>query len=119
MTINELPLVMVRCLLLTIFIETSVALLLKVRDKKDILNVVLVQMITNPLVVSIPFVVILIFGYKYYQITIYILEIINVFVEGFIYYKLLNYKKINPFVLALILNVVSYLIGEVLNRFVL
>ena len=119
MTINQLPIVMVRCLVLTILFETSIALLLKVRDKKDILNIVLVQIVTNPIVVSFPFFIMLMYGYRYYQTTIYILEVITVIVEGFIYYKVLNYRKINPFLLSLILNGSSYLIGEILNRFVL
>ena len=119
MTISELPIVMVRCLILTILFETVLAFILKVRDKKDLLNVVLVQVITNPIVVSFPFVILLLKGIRYYQPTIYILEVITVIVEGFIYYKVLNYRKINPFLLSLILNGSSYLIGEILNRFIL
>ena len=30
--------------------------------------------------------------------------------------QLLNYKKINPFILSLILNFSSYAIGEIINR---
>ena len=44
---------MCRALVLTIIIEVAVALSLKVRDKKDLLNIVLVNFLTNPLVVSI------------------------------------------------------------------
>ena len=53
MTIDELPIVMARCLFFTILIELIVALILKVRDKKDILNIILVNTMTNPLLVSL------------------------------------------------------------------
>ena len=51
MSLNNLPLILVRCLLLTIIIELVVALILSVRDKKDILNIILVNVLTNPVVV--------------------------------------------------------------------
>ena len=41
MTIDELPIVMARCLLFTMLIELIVALILGVRDKKDIVNIIL------------------------------------------------------------------------------
>ena len=88
MSINELPIVMVRCLVFTIIIEVIVGIILGIRNKKDILNVILV-----------------------------ILEVITLFVEGFIYLKVLNYKKLNPFLISLFLNLSSYLIGELINYF--
>ena len=47
---------------------------------------------------------------------IIVLEIITVITEGFIYSKVLDFKKINPYILSIILNLGSYLIGEVINR---
>lgn len=117
MTIDELPVVMIRCLLSTIIIELLLALILGVRDKKDILNIILVNTMTNPLLVSL-------ITYITYNrifnrtVSIVIMEILVVIIEGFTYKKILKFKKINPYVLSLILNASSYFIGELINYFV-
>lgn len=115
MRIDELPMIMIRCLILTIIIETIVGLILGVRNKKDIINVILANIVTNPIVVSMPVLIYVYYGYKYQVVSLYILEVLTVIVEGFIYFKVLNYKKINPFLLSLFLNLSSYLIGELIN----
>ena len=114
---NNLPFTMVKCLGLTIIMELTLAIILGIRNKKDILTVILVQIVTNPIVVTIPYLIYLYCGYTQYKISIYVLEILTVIVEGFIYFKTLKHRKINPFLLALILNLFSYLLGEVINRF--
>lgn len=115
MILNDLPYIMLKCLLCTIIIEVLVALILKVRDKKDILNIVLVNIVTNPIVVTIPVLIAFKYNLKYQMPTLYTLEVLTVLTEGFIYLKVLNYKKINPFILSLILNLSSYLIGILIN----
>ncbi len=117
MILRDLPIIMVRCLILTVIIEVLVALLLGVRNKKDLLNVMLVNIITNPIVVSLPHLLLIYFGYSIYRVSFYVLEVVTVLFEGLIYKKVLNYKKINPFLLSLLLNGSSYLIGEIINRF--
>ena len=114
MKLTDLPSIMIKCLVCTIIIEVLVSLILGVRNKKDILNIVLVNIVTNPLVVSIPIFVMVKFGYNYRMMTLYILEILTVIVEGLIYWLVLNYKKINPFILSLLLNIASYFIGKFL-----
>ena len=116
MIINKLPFIMLKCLICTIIIEIVIALILKIKDKKDLINILLVNILTNPIVVSIPVLILFIYGKKYSYITLYILEIITVITEGFIYKKVLKYKKINPYLISLILNLGSYLIGEIINR---
>lgn len=117
MNINELPLIMLICLSSTIVIELIMSLLLGMRNKKDILNVILVNIMTNPLVVSI-------LMYITYNrlfnttISIIILEILVILTEGFAYKKVLTFDKINPYVLSLILNISSYFIGELLNNII-
>lgn len=117
MNINELPLIMLICLSSTIMIELIMSLLLGIRNKKDILNVILVNIMTNPLVVSI-------LMYITYNrlfnttISIIILEILVILTEGFAYKKVLTFDKINPYVLSLILNISSYFIGELLNNII-
>lgn len=117
MYINELPFIMFKCLLWTILIECTLAFLLKIKEKKDYINIILANTITNPIVVTLPiFIYYFYFNYFYYRFTFYLLEIITVILEGFIYDKYLKYKKINPYALSLILNVSSYIIGEVINH---
>lgn len=117
MNINELPLIMLICLSSTIVIELIMSLLLGIRNKKDILNVILVNIMTNPLVVSI-------LMYITYNrlfnttISIIMLEILVILTEGFTYKKVLTFDKINPYVLSLILNISSYFIGGLLNNII-
>ena len=107
---------MIKCLLCTIIIEVLLALILKVKNKKDILNIILVNCITNPIVVVVPILTYLYYGYQMEIITLIFLEILTVIVEGLIYKKVLNFKKINPYLLSVILNISSYTIGEILNK---
>lgn len=108
---------MLICLLCTIFIELILSILLKVRDRKDLLNVILVNILTNPIVVSFSSLILYKYGMADYKIGIVILEILAVITEGFTYKLTLKYKDINPFVLSLILNASSYGIGELINLF--
>ena len=114
MTINDLPYIMIKCLVCTIIIELVIALILGVRDKHDMLNILLVNIVTNPIVVSLPILMLVKYGYNARMITLYILEILTVLIEGFIYKKTLEYKKVNPFILSLLLNLGSYSIGKFL-----
>lgn len=116
MIINDLPFIMLKCLVFTILIEVVVGLMIGVRDKKDILNIVLVNVFTNILVTSIPVLIYINFRYTPYIISLILLEIFALVSEGFIYSKVLKYKKINPFIISLILNLSSYLIGLLINN---
>ncbi len=117
MNLNDLPIIMLRSLLCTIVIECIIGLIIGIRNKKDILNIILVNIMTNPIVVSFPIYALVrmhSLSARYYSLVI--LEIFAVLSEGFVYSKVLNYKKINPFHISLILNLGSYLIGEVINK---
>ena len=111
MGINNMPLTMAICLLLTIIIESIFAFLLGVRSKKDFLNITLVNVLTNPIVVTIPYLIYILYGYKFYTYSIILLEIFTFLIEGLIYLKVLDYKKINPLFLSLLLNLTSYGLG--------
>jgi len=119
MFIEELPFVMVKCLVITIVIELIIGLMIGIRDKKDLINIFLVNVMTNPVVVFVPVVVLLFYGTCARWISLAVLEILTVMVEGFVYYRFFKYQKLNGFLISLILNISSYGIGEVLNRFVL
>ena len=117
MYIDDILLIMLICLSSTIVIEISMSLLLGIRNKKDILNVILVNVMTNPLIVSI---IMYITYNRIFNLTIsiIILEILITLVEGFTYKKVLKFDKINPYVLSLILNISSYFIGKLLNNII-
>ena len=118
MMINEIPYYIVRSLILTVIIEVLVALIIGIRGKKDILNVILVNLITNP-IVNVTIITINIYvGLLARNITLYILEILVLLIEALIYRKVLNYKKINWFLVSLILNLSSFGIGELINHFI-
>ena len=116
--LNELPKYMAVSLILTIIIECSVAFLLKVRNKKDILNVVLVNAFTNPLVVCFTFLVGFFCGMEARLSATVYLELFAFVSEALIYRKTLSFRKPNPFLLSLILNATSYLSGLVINEII-
>jgi hypothetical protein len=114
MNFNELPIIMLKCLLLTILIECIIGFIIGVRDKKDLLNILLVNILTNPIVVSIPVLVMLKSTPTNRYYCLFILEIVTFLIEGFIYSKVFKYKKINPYIVSLIMNLGSYFIGEII-----
>ena len=115
MIINKLPKYIIICLLFTIIVELLVAIILGVRNKKDIINIILVNIMTNPLVVTIPQVLLLFHGMKWRNISLLLLELYAFIGEGLIYKKVLKYNKINGLILSLILNLSSYFLGYILN----
>ena len=116
MNLRDLPLIMIKCLLITIVIEVIIGIICGVRKKKDILNIVLVNIFTNPLVVSIPVFITVYVSFKARVPVLIFLELFAFVSEGFIYKRVLDFKKINPYLLSLILNCGSYFIGELINR---
>lgn len=114
MRLSDLPYVMLLCLGVTIVIEVGVAFIIGYR-KKDLINILLANVLTNPIVSSVP----VYFNVKYSvsarNICLIILELMVLVVEGFIYHKYLKNRKINPYILSIILNASSYLIGELIN----
>lgn len=104
------------CLGLTILLETAFALFVGIRGRKNLLLVVLVQIITNPLAVL----AMLWFGTYYYNWPVYAyqlpIEAIVVVVEWLFYRKYLNAVK-RPFALSLAANYFSYSFGFILSGF--
>ena len=117
MLISDLPKVMIISLTCTIIIEVGLAFILRSRGK-DLLNVLLVNVLTNPLLNSSIVAINVYYGLKARNISLYIFEILVVLIEGFIYQKYLTNKKINGFVLSLILNIASYGLGLLINKII-
>lgn len=115
MIINDILIIMFRALLCTIIIEVIAAIVFKIRDKKDLINIVLVNCFTNPLVTMIPLYVNIKYGLMERHICLFLFEIFALLSEGFIYKKYLKFKKINPYLISVILNGCSFFIGEIIN----
>jgi len=118
MLINRFYEVILICLACTIIIEILIALICKVRNKKDFLNILLVNIMTNPIVVVFPYITYLYKGTVYRNILLIILEVAVVFIEGFTYKKVLKYNKINKYILSSILNISSYLLGNIISNII-
>lgn len=114
MILNDLPYIMIICLLCTIIIELIVGIILGIRNKQDIIIIILVNIMTNPLVTSIS----TYFNIEYNNtsriISLIILELLAFISEGFVYKKTLTYKKVNPYIISLILNICSYTLGLII-----
>ena len=117
MIINDLPFEMLKCLIYTIIIEIIISLCIGIRNKKDFINIFLVNVMTNPIVTSVSVYYNIRYGIVERNIVLIILEMLAVIVEGFVYKKYLKYEKINPYVLSIILNYFSYFLGEIINLF--
>ena len=117
MLISDLPKVMLISLTITLIIEISIAFILRYRGK-DLLNVLLVNVLTNPLLNSSIVAINYFYGLKARNIFLYIFEILVVIVEGAIYQKYLEKRKINGYLLSLILNASSYIIGLIINKII-
>lgn len=116
MRLEDFKVTMAICLGCTIIIELIVAFILGLR-KKDLVYVILVNIMTNPLVTSISMYVFVIYGLKYKRISMLFLELIALLSEAYVYKKTLNFKKINPFIISLLLNMSSYIFGLIFNLF--
>ena len=99
----------------TIIIELFFAFVLGVRDKNDFLNIILSNIMTNPLLVIFTLLIKARYGNSIYYLVLFIMEIVAVLIEERVYDKYLNYKKIRAYKLSLILNLSSFLIGLVFN----
>lgn len=116
--LNQLPIMMVKCLALTIIIEGIFALIIGIRDKTDLLFTALVNCLTNPVIVVSTFLTGYFLGSSVRMPLEYTLEALLIPVEGFVYYKTLKYRKINPFMVALILNAGSYFSGLIIGKYI-
>lgn len=114
MIINDLPHIMLICLICTIIIETTIGYLLGIKDKKDLIVIILVNIMTNPLVTSISTYFNVEYSQKARIISLIFLELFAFISEGYIYKKTLKYNKKNPYIISMILNICSYTLGLII-----
>ena len=105
---------MEEALALTVAIEVAVAWLFGLRKKWDLLTVVLINVITNPLLNYL----ILINGYFHLisrtNLLIWSLEVVVVVVEWRLLVYVLRQRQFKLGILALVMNAASYLAGLVI-----
>lgn len=114
MFLYQLPKIMAICLALTVTTEVFVSLILGVKGVSNLLIVALASVMTNPIVVCISKLINYYYGPYAHIAALVILEVFALITEGFVYRYALDYKKINPFLLSLILNAASYTIGVII-----
>ena len=112
--LNLLPYYMVRNLLLTVAVETGLAALLGLR-KRDLLYVVLVNVMTNPLVNVSTFLTGFYLGARARMRVLIVAELAAFGSEGFVYSKTLEKRRPHPFLLSLLCNAASYGAGLAIN----
>lgn len=101
-------------LAVTLVLELFFAICMKVRGRKEIRLVVLVNVLTNPIVVC-----------SYYMNYVYsfmnavaltvIMELAAVAVEALLYTKY-SRKVVHPWLFSIGINAFSYTVGEIINR---
>lgn len=104
-------------LLLTLVIELLLALLFGVRGWRNLTVAVCANVITNPAVVFLYACVRMVSSsFAVHLIGVALLEVVAVLIEGIIYKNCLDYQKISPWLLSLILNAVSFGVGFIITK---
>ena len=98
-------------LILTLLTESSVAFITGVRGRRQFAVIIIMNIMTNPLI-NIVLRLLKLSGVPYY-ITVFILEMAVVFIEGLIMKKNCTILPMNPYLLSLILNLSSFTVGLV------
>ena len=98
---------------LTIIVEYIIVKLLHIR-KKVFIPVLLVNILTNPLVVYI-YNIMKLYSFVYKDIILIFLELLVIIVESHIYKYLLEINWKESLKISFISNIIAYLIGLLLN----
>jgi len=102
-------------LILTIILETGFFLIVGKRNKKDLLLVVFVNILTNPIVVSLYWLAFFYTGWNRAAVTA-ALELFAVLTEGY-YYKKYGKGFKYPYLFSIAANAFSYGTGVLLLQF--
>ena len=105
----------VECIIISLVLEMLFAIILGVKDRSDYTNILIVNLLTNPVVLIISTIIGIKYGSSYHLVSLVIISQSSVILEGIVYYKFLKYKKLHPFFLSFLLNFISYSIIELIN----
>ena len=114
MLTGQMFLTMAVCLALTIVLEGAAAYVLGVRTLHGQTTVLLANVMTNPLVVSLNILASQHFGQTGYYVSLVFLEAAAFLAEAFIYRRDPPCRR-NPFLLSALLNCFSYFAGLVIS----
>lgn len=102
-------------LILAVFIELLISILIGIRKRNDVITIIAVNTLTNPIVV---FTANILNNYEilllYWPIVIF-MELIVILIEGKLYDRTLNFKKISGLKLSFINNIISFGIGLIFS----
>ncbi len=101
-------------LILTVAIELFISIVIGIRKKNDIITIIAVNTLTNPIVVFIAGIINTFRIILLYWTIVIIMEFIVIFIEGKIYEKILKFKRISGFKLSFVNNVISFIIGLII-----
>lgn len=93
--------------------ELTLGFLFGARNAKKFITVMLINIITNPAVVLTALSLTL-FWRRAEDTGIFILEVIVVFLEGFMFKRFKVFDNKNPYLISLVLNCVSFITGKLL-----
>ena len=96
--------------------DLTLGLIFGARTVKDLVTVTLVNVITNPVAVLCMLSVTMFFS-DWEYVCLVAIELAVFFTEGFLCSKFRTFGDKNPYVISLILNIFSFLTGEVINIF--
>ena len=113
MPMKEIILTLIVCLILTLVLEETAALIAGVRKGFDLIVILFANLLTNPVAVYTGM-VLSAFTDIPRPLYIIVLELAVFITEALIYKQILFTKKPSPFLLSLILNSVSFFIGTTL-----
>lgn len=106
---------LIKSFILTFIIEYIIIKLIFIK-KKALIPVLLVNMLTNPLVVYI-YNIMSIYSFFYKDIVLVFLELVVVIVEGYVYKYLFEIKWKIALIISFISNVVAYLVGILISLY--
>lgn len=105
--------VLVISLFLTVIFEEMFVIILRLRDKRTLLLIALINLLTNPPAVLSYYLFRQYTNYSTLFFTV-VVEVVVIFVE-FLYMKGYGKEIKHPFWLAISINIFSYTIGKVIN----
>ena len=98
-------------LILTLVLELFLAVLLGIKEKKDIITIIMVNCFTNPIVVCLSDLAFIAGSNAFGFGVVAVMEILAFLFEGMIYSRSLEKKTINSYILSFGLNAFSFLVG--------
>ena len=107
---------LIKSFILTLIIEYIIIKLIFIKKKVHI-PVLLVNMLTNPLVVYI-YNIMSIYSLYYKDIVLLFLELLVVIVEGYVYKYLLEITWKKALIISFASNIIAYLIGIIINLYI-